>query len=102
MISKETCVKIFHCHDEIEKAQKLINEMGESLKNDKEKNPPTFRDAFGEMRGLQLGVPSGQDAHRLFSVNPELGIKIIEQHIIDKQKRLEELMAIAKIELMAK
>lgn len=73
--------------------------MAEIVKKDKEKGTPNFYDAFGEKRGLQLGVPSGQDSHRIYGVNVELGVKIIEQHIQDNEKRLEELMAIAKIEL---
>jgi hypothetical protein len=99
MITKETCVKIFNCHNEIEKAENLIKEMRDKLSQDKEKTIPTFENAFGEKRGLQLGVPSGHSSHWLYNVSFELSIKIIEDHIVANKKRLEELMAIAKIEL---
>lgn len=99
MITKETCVKIWNCHDQIEKSQKLIQEMAEIVKKDKEKKAPDFHNAFGERAGLQLGVPSGDTAYRIFGVSIDMGVKIIEQHIKDNEKRLEELMAIAKIEL---
>ena len=85
---------------EIEKSQKLINDMAEVLSRDSEKQAPTLNNAFGEKKGLMLGVPSGNDSHRLFDVNADLSIKIIEKHIEEKQARLIELMAIAKIELL--
>lgn len=99
MITKETAVKIAYCHDEIEKCHKLIKDMAEVLAKDKEKSRPTLPNAFGENVGLQLGVPSGDSSYRIFSVNAELSVKIIETHIEEKTKRLAELMAIASIEL---
>lgn len=99
MITKETCVKIWNCYNEMDKAKKLISDMAETLKEDEDKLTPTFENAFGEKRGLQLGVPSGQSSHYLFNVNTDLSVKIIEQHIMQNEKRLEELKAIAKIEL---
>lgn len=101
MISKETCVKIWNCWNEIDSAKKLIEGMAEAIKEDKEKRPPTIHNAFGERCGLELGVPVGRDGHRIYGVNTSLGIKIIEQHISDQERRLDELMAIAKIELSA-
>lgn len=99
MITKETAVKIFHAHQEVEKSKKLIADMAEIVAKDKEKKIPYLHNAFGERSGLQLGVPSGDNAHRLFNVNLELSLKIIEKHIEEQQTRLTELMAIAAIEL---
>jgi|688.fasta_scaffold1105147_1 hypothetical protein len=101
MITKETAVKIWSCHNEIENSEKLISDMAKILSDDKEKNTPSLHNAFGERVGLQLGIPSGSNSHRLFDVNIELSVKIIEKHIEEKRKRLEELMAIATIELRA-
>lgn len=99
MITKETAVKIWSCHEGIENAQKLINDMAEVLKANSEKTAPRLSNAFGDRVGLQLGVPSGESSHRIFNVNPDLAIQIIEKHIEEQQQRLTELMAIAKIEL---
>ena len=99
MITKETCVKIWNCHNEIEKANELMKTMAEKLAKDADKESPTLYNAFGEQVGLKLGVPSGNDSHTLYGVNVDLGVKIIEQHIREKKCRLEELKAIAKIEL---
>jgi hypothetical protein len=99
MITKETCVKIWNCHNEIEKSKKLIEDMAKVLSNDESKKAPTLDNAFGERRGLQMGVPSGNDSHYLYNVNIDLGVKIIEAHIKQNEERLIELMAIAKIEL---
>lgn len=102
MITKETCVKIWNAYNEIEKAEKLISDMAETLAKDKEKHTPTLHNAFGEQRGLQLAVPSGRDSHSLYNVNIDLGVKVIEEHIKFNRKRLKELQAIAKIELLDK
>lgn len=99
MISKETCFHIWTCHNEIEKANNLLKEMAEALAKDIDKNPPELTEWTGRKRGLQMGVPFGDSAHTLYDVNPELGLKVIEQHIKEKERRLNELMAIAKIEL---
>lgn len=101
MITKETAIKIFNAHNEIENAKKLITNMAEVLRVDAEKTNPTLYNAFGERRGLQLGVPSGENSHRLFNVSADLSVKIIEDHIKQQVIRLNELMAIAKIELNA-
>ena len=102
MITKETAVKIAFCHEQIENCQKIINDMAEVLKKDSEKQTPKLHNAFGEKVGLELGVPSGDSSYRIFGVNTELGIKIIQSHVEEKKKRLVELMAIATIELTAK
>ena len=99
MITKETATKIAWTHQQIEDSNKLISDMAEVLKNDEEKTEPALYNAFGEKKGLQLGVPSGKGSHRIFDVNAALSVKIIEEHIKSKEKRLEELMAIATIEL---
>jgi len=98
MITKETAVKIWNCYNEIESAETLIKDMLKSLK-EKPDEAPSLRNAFGERCGLELGVPSGQNTHRLFGVNTELGVKIIQKHIEEKTQRLEELKAIASLEM---
>lgn len=101
MISKLTCYHIWNCHNEIEKANELLKAMAEKLAKDETKKAPELDDVFGRPRGLQLGVPSGDSGHTLYGVGIELGVKVIEQHIKDRQARLVELMTIAKIELSA-
>jgi hypothetical protein len=98
MITKETAVKIWNCYNEIENAEKIISDLAESTKKSPEE-PPSLTNAFGERTGLQLGVPSGSNSHRLFGVNLEMSIKIIQKHIDEKNQRLEELKAIALLEL---
>ncbi|MCY1720198.1 hypothetical protein OU798_07580 [Prolixibacteraceae bacterium Z1-6] len=99
MITKETCVKIWSCYDEISKAKKILKDMATNIQKDEEKKTPTLSNAFGERHGLQLGIPCGDDSHRLFGVPPKLAVEVVEAHIKKQQLRLEELQAIAKIEL---
>jgi hypothetical protein len=97
MISKEIALKIYSAHNEIEKSKKLITDMKEVI--DRTSESPKLKNAFGEPRGLQLGVPSGDNGHRLFDVSPSMAIKVIEQNIKDKEAELTELMALADIQL---
>lgn len=99
MLTKETCIKIAQCYQEIENANRIITDMAKIVEQDKDKTYPNLYNAFGERKGLQLGVPSGDNGQRLFDVNLDMGVKVIEQHIKDKNRRLEELMVIAKLEL---
>lgn len=101
MITKQTCYHIWNCHNEIEKAIELLKEMAGKLAKDADKKAPEIDDGFGRPQGLKLGIPCGDSAHTLYDVNIEMGVKVIEQHIKDKQARLTELMTIAKIELSA-
>lgn len=99
MITKETCVKIYNCWEQIENCEKLMKDMAEIVAKDKERQEPRLSNAFGDRVGLQLGVPSGDSGHRIFGVSIDLSVKIIEQHVEVQKKRLKELEAIAKIEL---
>jgi hypothetical protein len=101
MITKQTCYHIWNCHNEIDKANEILKAMAEKLAKDETKKAPDLDDGFRRPRGLQLGVPCGDSGHTLYGVGIEMGVKVIEQHIKDKQARLAELMAIAKIELSA-
>lgn len=99
MITKETCVKIWNCWNEIDNANELISSLNKGIK---ETNTPTIHNAFGERVGLQLGIPSGSDSRRLYNVPLELSIKIILAHIEEQKRKLRELEAICLIELKDK
>lgn len=96
MISKETCYKIWNAWNEIEKSEILITDMKKAYK---ETGSTDLDDSFGRPQGITLGVPSGHDSHRIFGVPLDLSVKIIEAHIENQKKKLEELKAIATIEL---
>jgi hypothetical protein len=97
MITKATAAKIWNAYQEIDNAKKLMTEIEEVNKQQaREQNP---RDASGGRRGYQMGVPSGNDSHRIFQVRPDLGNMIILEHIKDKEKELIELDALARKEL---
>lgn len=95
-ISYQTALEICYCHREIENSEKLLKELREIVK---EARPP-LRDAFGRERGFQLGVPSGESAHRLFDVNPRLSLSIIEAHIANKKAELATWNEKARAELI--
>lgn len=99
MLSKETAVKIAHSYIEIENTEKLMSDMADNIRADAERGEPSMYNAFGERVGLELGVPCGKNSHRLFGVNADLAVKVIEAHREAKTKRLHELMTLAKIEM---
>lgn len=97
MISKQTATDIAITYREIETAEKLLAEIAEALANHEE---PDLRDAFGRRQGgLQLGVPSGSNGHRLFNVPWGLAKPVIEAHIAQQKSEIAALAEKAKIEL---
>ena len=104
MITKETAARIWAAYREIEAGEKLLSDMAEQRNKpfaDRDRHAPTLKDAFGRVRHLQLGIPSGDNGHRIFDVDPELAESVIRAHIAKKQVELVEANESARLELMA-
>ncbi len=102
MISQETAALIYAAHREIEAGTKLLDDMKSIRQRDHlDKTAPTITDAFGTRRHLQLGIPSGENAHRLLDVSPILAESVIRAHIENKRADLATLNERARIELDA-
>lgn len=104
MITQVTAAAIWSAYREIDAAQKLLEDMAAERAKpfaDRDKYAPTLKDAFGQRRQLQLGIPSGENGHRIFDVNPELAESVIRAHIAKKQVELTEANERARIELTA-
>ena len=100
MIKQETCAAIYAAHREIIAGEKLLEDMKTQRERmDADKYAPTLKDAFGRVRQLQLGIPSGENAHRLFDVSPVLAESVIRAHIENKRAELVEANERARIEL---
>lgn len=99
MISKETAAKIYNAYAEIERANKLLDYLKESKTNP---DWPTIEQGSDRQKGLQLGIPTDYASHRLIDVRPELGLRVIEEHIVHQNKLLEDLMEKARLELLEK
>ncbi|MBD3762595.1 hypothetical protein [Rhizorhabdus sp.] len=97
MISKETATDIALARREVETATKLLEDVRMAL--DKYQ-PEDLRDAFGRRQtGLQLGVPSGQNGHRLYDVPYGLAVPVIEAHIAHHRACIAALSLKAAAEL---
>jgi hypothetical protein len=97
LISKETAMDIALAYREVETAEKLLAEIAEALSRHQS---PDIRDAFGRRQdGLQLGVPSGDNGHRLFNVPWRLAKPIIEAHLAEKRACISALTAKAQSEM---
>lgn len=89
VLSKELCVKIWSAWNEIKKGQKLIADANMQLGDHNEDE--TLYNAFGDRKGMELGVPSGSNSHSILGVSYDLAETIILQHIEDSKLRLLEL-----------
>lgn len=91
MISSETAIDIALAHREVKAAKELLERVTEAMsRGDFQKND--LRDAFGRrVDGLQLGVPSGDSGHRLFTVSWVVAKPIIEMHIAECETRIKVL-----------
>ena len=102
MITPETCAAIYAAHREILAGEKLLEDMkAERARTHEDKYAATLRDYFGRVRQLSLGIPSGENAHRLFDVSPLLAESVIRAHIENKRAELVEANERARIELGA-
>lgn len=96
-ISKQTAMDIALAYREVETAEKLLAEVREATDRH---GAPDIRDAFGRLQtGLQLGVPSGDNSHRLYNVPWSLAEPIMEAHIANQRAIIAALCARAKAEL---
>lgn len=83
MISKETATDIALAYREIGAAEKLLNDVREAVDRF---SGSDIRGVFGRrVQGLQLGVPSGDNAHRCFNLPYSVAAPIIEAHIAQQR-----------------
>lgn len=100
MLSKEICEKIWHCHREIEAGEKLLADIKETIaKQRHDPLPPALKDHFGHRADLQLGIPHGDNSHRLFKVSFDLAEPVIRTHIANKKADLARLNEVALLEI---
>ncbi|TWD58137.1 hypothetical protein FB480_101892 [Agrobacterium vitis] len=97
LISKQTAMDIALAYREIEAAEALLKEVTDAINR---REMPDIRDAFGRSQtGLQLGVPSGKDSHRLFNVPWAICKPVLETHIAESRAKVMLLTEKAKSEM---
>lgn len=102
MITQETAAAIWHAYREIEAGQKLLADMEASRKEaGLDRTAPAIKDAFGQRQHLQLGIPCGDNSHRILQVAPALAESVIRAHIENKRAYLAECQERARLELNA-
>lgn len=100
-ISKQTAMDIALAYREVEAAEDLLKDVRAELDRVGHSSGD-IRDALGRVQhGLQLGVPSGQNSHRLFNVPFSLAPPVIEAHIASQRALIAALTEKARIELSA-
>ncbi|WLA80327.1 hypothetical protein [Bradyrhizobium elkanii] len=98
-VSQATALDIAYAYREVETARGLLSEIVETMNR---RDAPDIRDAFGRRQdGLQLGVPSGSNGHRLFNVPWSLARPIIEAHIANQEAIIAALSEKARAELQS-
>jgi hypothetical protein len=105
MLTQETAARVWQTYREIETAKKLLSDMQEIREREYQrtltrpaKHEPTLTDAFGRKQHLQLGIPTGENGHRLLQVAPELGESVIRAHIAKMEAELTEANEQARLE----
>lgn len=109
MITKETARRIYNCHQQLEEIAKIKEDMRNEIEKarEQEKNdtqPIAERGCgFGKYgKGMQLGVPDGiSSSMRIFNISPEIAIQVMDEQEQALKRTLNELEAVAKIELSA-
>ena len=100
MITQETAAKIYSTYREIEAGNTLLKDLATEIEECRFDNTePNLKDCFGRRNQLQLGVPSGENGHRLFGVSVDLAISVIRVHIANCEAKLVKLQECARIEL---
>ncbi|MFA9286088.1 hypothetical protein ACCQ08_14980 [Comamonas sp. SY3] len=102
MITQETAALIYQAYREIESGLKILEDMKTIRERQGlDKHAPTIKDAFGRPRHLQLGIPSGENSHRVLDVDPVLAESVIRAHIENKRAELASVQERARIELQS-
>ena len=102
MITQKTAAAIWAAYREIEAGEKILSDIAKEKAEpfaDRDKFAPQLKDAFGHRRNLQLGIPSGENGHRIFDVRPDLAESVIRAHIAQKKVELTEANECARLEL---
>jgi hypothetical protein len=97
MITKEIAAAVWTAYNEIEQANKMVEELKKSL-NDKGEFEIT--DNWGNSRGLELHIPTSMSGAKIKRVPFELAIDVIEKHVQAQQTELLRLETICKLLLM--
>ncbi len=91
MLTKETAERIWIVYREIEAGQKMLDDIATERARpfaDRDELAPRLTDHFGHKRSFELGVPSGDNGHRIFAVAPALAECVIRAHIAKMKEQL--------------
>jgi hypothetical protein len=100
MIRQETLEQLWACYREIKAGNKLLLDMAERAKAyPRDPYSQRLKDAFGHGQSLQLGIPCGENGHRLLDVSPVLAESVIRSHIATKEAELIMLNEKARVEI---
>lgn len=100
MISAQTAYDIAVTYQQIDNAEQLLKDVEDQIRRPIDPDREQIRDVFGRAQnGLQLGVPTGRNGHRLYGVSWHLAKPILEAQIATYRAELAALMVKARAEL---
>jgi hypothetical protein len=100
MITSKTIERIWKCGREIAVGKSLLEEMKKIAEHiRRNETAERIKDAFGQERDLQLGIPCSDSSRIMLDVSPTLAVSIITAHIAIKEAEMVEANEQAKIEL---
>lgn len=97
MITKEIARDIFICYNEIDEANKMVAELKKALN---EKGEFEIKDNWGNVRGLELHLPTSMSGATIKRVPFKLCLDVIENHIKYQETELIRLKDICRLQLL--
>ena len=100
MITQETAIDIYNAYREIEAGKDLLVDIQKAEDEyHMDKHEPKLENAFGRRVHFEMGIPSGNNSHRIFRVRPMLAKSVIKAHIAEKEAELAEVQERAFLEM---
>ncbi len=101
MITQETASAIWSTHREIQTTKELIAIIEEELaKPFNDKHSPILKDAFGQKRHFEMGIPSSPNSKTIYRVSTHAALLILRHHLADMQAALIKHSETARFELL--
>lgn len=90
-VSQEQARDILLCHQQIDAAIKMKDEILESIANSKSDPEFPFNDVFGRPAKMELSIPSSRSSSRIVRVEHRMVLPILDVVIAERKAELKKL-----------
>lgn len=93
---KDIAGRIVRAYDELERSETLRADLIERIENVRQDGNEDLLRPPWNRGGIEMGVPTDRSGKRILQVLPETALLVLDQHVVDCQKRLAEATAEAR------